>query len=664
MPIVLLRLRGIPAFPERYTLLTMKQQDPPVRERHPPRLSLSKKVVYSVIPTLAMFGVLEIGLAILGVQPLIDTRDPYVGFANTVSLMEETTSVDGQPLLVTRPSKLVWFNEQRFLKSKPPKTYRVFCLGGSTTYGRPYSDLTSYCGWLREYLPLVDDGRQWEVINAGGVSYASYRVAMVMQELAKYEPDLFVVYSAHNEFLEKRTYASLSAQPSAWLGLQGWLSKARFFALSTRAIEIWQRSSAAAPPAAGHGSDNSLDLLPAEVDERLNHTIGPADYERDPDWEQNVLLHYEINLRRMIKIAQGAGAKIVFITPASNLKDCSPFKGLPGELSPAAQEEVRQLVGQIGTLIASGQSRQSLELLQSAALLDPENADVQFWLGRAAFEAGLEQEAETAFKRALNVDICALRAIDEIDQAIRRVAVESQVPLVDFGQLLAEKCRQELGHGCLGQEYFLDHVHPTVETHEQLARWIIADLQRTGIVSGVGIDDPALTARLRQTHDSHLEKIDRQEHGIALRNLAKVLHWAGKFSEAAPRAKDALKWLGDDAESRFVLADCLKNMSKPDEAIGQYELLFAKFPGYFRAFLPYGELLTDQGEDEQALGYLLLAVLQEPDNAYAHLTLGRNHLLREEFDFAIESLQTADRLQPQNPVTLSLLKQAREAAMQ
>ena len=45
-----------------------------------------------------------------------------------------------------------------------PETYRIFCLGGSTTYGRPYNDTTSFAGWLRELLPVADPQRRWEVI--------------------------------------------------------------------------------------------------------------------------------------------------------------------------------------------------------------------------------------------------------------------------------------------------------------------------------------------------------------------------------------------------------------------------------------------------------------------------------------------------------------------
>ncbi len=83
--------------------------------------------------------------------------------------------------------------------------FRIVCLGGSATYGRPFFDHTSFAGWLRAFLPKADPSRKWEVINAGAISYASYRVKGLMAELARFEPDLFIVYMGHNEFLERRT---------------------------------------------------------------------------------------------------------------------------------------------------------------------------------------------------------------------------------------------------------------------------------------------------------------------------------------------------------------------------------------------------------------------------------------------------------------------------
>ncbi len=179
---------------------------------------------------------LESGLRLAGMPTLAETRDPFVGFSAQLPLFQEQLGPQQQPLMVTAPDKRVWFNEQAFAAHKPAGTMRVFCLGGSTTYGRPYWDKTSYCGWLRELLPKMDEHRQWEVINAGGVSYASYRVAELMQELADYEPDLFIVYTAHNEFLERRTYAQLFARPAWLLGIEARLSQTCTFSLIDRLV--------------------------------------------------------------------------------------------------------------------------------------------------------------------------------------------------------------------------------------------------------------------------------------------------------------------------------------------------------------------------------------------------------------------------------------------
>ena len=117
----------------------------------------------------------------------------------------------------TAANKLGFFNTQTFTQTKPAGTFRIFCVGGSTTYGRPYDDTTSFAGWLRAFLPEADDSRRFEVVNAGGISYASYRVATLMEELIRYEPDLFVIYSGQNEFLENRTYGEILSQSAIGL---------------------------------------------------------------------------------------------------------------------------------------------------------------------------------------------------------------------------------------------------------------------------------------------------------------------------------------------------------------------------------------------------------------------------------------------------------------
>ena len=605
-----------------------------------------KKLFFSLLTTVVVLAVIEFGLRVAGIQPITDLRDPFVGFSQQVPLMETVNDDAGKEYLRTARSKLVWFNDQVFPKRKERGVRRIFCLGGSTTYGHPYDDTTSFSGWLREFLPVADATHKWEVINCGGISYASYRVAALMEELVQYEPDLFVVFSAHNEFLERRTYADYFERSPASLQIQAALSRTRIFAVADRFIH-------------GKPSEPS-NLLPAEVDEILNHTIGPSDYHRDPKWRGQVLAHYELNLRRMVAIARRANSEIAFVTPASNERNCSPFKSEFAEQATEAQRtEVLDLLEQANSESTANELETAINTLTTATRIAPEFAEARYRLGKLLMQAQRYEEAHQEFMAALNEDVCPLRAVDEMVDSIRRVGSELNVPVIDFEKHMRVLCQQEYGHQCLGEEYFLDHVHPTIEVNRHLALWIIDELQRAKIVAAKDLDATQVRPELSSATERVMNRIDQRAHGVALRNLAKVLHWSGKFAEAAPRASDALELLIDDPESRYVLADCLYHTGDVQGALSQYELLFTGPKDWSKAYMPYAALLVERGEFARAKPYLMLALLTHPANAYTHFLLGKTHLELGEYDFAIESFTEANRIFPNDPETLKLLEAAK-----
>lgn len=615
-----------------------------------------RKIFYALVPTAFLFALLELGLTWFGVEPILQARDPFVGFSSQVPLFQSERGADGTTWMVTSPTKLVWFNHQAFPASKAKGTKRVFCVGGSTTYGRPYDDSTSYSGWLRALLPKLDDTSQWEVINAGGVSYASYRVAKVMEELATYEPDLFIVYSVHNEFLERRTYAAMFERPQFLTMAESQVGRLRTYAVIDRWLRRLQLS-AIHEVEQGRGW---TEFLPAEVDERLNHTIGPTDYHRDPEWRARVLAHYRFNLKRMVAIARQAGADIVFVTPASNESACSPFKSeFPDGMS-EGNKAAFQLAMKAWQDDEAEDSDAARLAIEAALRIDPLHAEAHYRLGRTLTKLGQYEDAHQSFIRALDLDICPLRAVSEISQALRDVALELQVPLVDFEQLLHEKSLRELGTPSLGETYFLDHVHPTMDVHRQLAVWIVDTLQKNQLVSGQGVSTPEAQATIDAIQVEMISQIDQQAHGVALRNLAKVLHWSGKYAEASPRASDALEMLPNDLESRFVLADCLANLGDTEAAKTQYEILFED-GDFARAYLPFADILFAGQEYERARDFALLAILAKPENAYAYFLLGKAHLELEEHAFAVEAFTKALALAPGNATTLELLERSRNA---
>jgi tetratricopeptide (TPR) repeat protein len=627
---------------------TVKEEVASARPDKQPRRPLSwrKKLVFGLLTTGLFLVVFEGILAVCGVRPVLEQSDPYVGFARSVPLFVPVADTAPPQQLITSPGKQVWFNPQTFVNPKPSGVNRVFCVGGSTTFGRPYSDSTSYVGWLRALLPVVDSDQTWEVINAGGVSYASYRIAALMEELVQYQPDLFIVYVAQNEFLERRTYAAMFEQPPMALALQAASARTRTFALVSQILKPIR------------SSEGVKDILPAEVDERLNHTIGPVDYTRDDVWQSQVLRHYELNLKRMIALARSVGADVVLVTPASNEKDYSPFKSvLDGSLTAEQQARVEQLQTQAAIDQQAARWDEGVNRYREVLAIDPRLAESRYQLGRCLYELERYPEAQSEFRAAINEDVCPLRAIDSIVSSIRTIASEERIPLVDFERLLRQESQAQLGHACLGNEYFLDHVHPNIEVHQRLACWIIDRLIEVNMVEGDGGNLKAGQSEFDLVVKRIYESIDLQQHGVALRNLAKVLHWSGKFELAAARASDALDLLPGDPESRFVLADCLKNMGDVEGALSQYEQLFADGRDYGRAYLPYGELLSKCGHYEQSKAYCMLAIMREPDNAYAYLVLANSHLALGENEFARESLDRAAALKPSQTFMLDTLKQ-------
>lgn len=282
------------------------------------RIPIWQALVLPVAAILVFFLLLEGGLALFGVKPALQAEDPFVGFAANVPLFVPATGPKGEQFLTTATNKKDYFNRQSFPQEKGPGTYRIFCLGGSTTYGRPYGDATSFAGWLRELLPAADRSRNWEVINAGGISYASYRVAHLMKELVRYQPDLFIIYTGHNEFLEERTYRKLRDIPPLVRSASSLLAKTRTWsAMSSglKKLDIY-------PQAEKEGRVK----LAVEVDAILDRSAGPERYSRDDSLREDILKHYRMSLEHMVLLARSVGAQVIFVTPASNLKDFSPFK--------------------------------------------------------------------------------------------------------------------------------------------------------------------------------------------------------------------------------------------------------------------------------------------------------------------------------------------------
>jgi tetratricopeptide (TPR) repeat protein len=577
---------------------------------------------------------MEVGLLLLGVQPLSHHQDPYVGFASYLPLFVEENGQQGERLRVTAQSKLPFFNRQQFALEKPTGIFRIFCLGGSTTYGRPYDDTTSFCGWLREFLPQADPSRQWEVINAGGISYASYRIALLMEELIGYDPDLFIIYSGHNEFLEKRTYSQTVAVPGFFRSLGALVSRTRIAAALKQAVEGATRI-----------SDNNRtegENLPAEVETILEQDIvvGPEAYHRDELFQQNVLEHYRYNLNRMIDMARSIGSNVLLVNPASNLRHCSPFKsehtkGLP----PSQRQRWRALFDRAKLAHETGSPQTSLAAIKEAAAIDDGYAHLDFLRGQVLWQLERHGEAKAAFSRARDQDICPLRILSPMQQTLKSVATEQQVPLFDFVKLVEQHSENHVP----GENFFLDHVHPTIEGHRLLALALLEAMQRQKIVKTADNWNKAAIGKITRKLENRL---DDQAHSMALHNLAAVLSWAGKFEEAHKLALRAIERFPDNAQAHYQAGINGSTLGQHDRAIDHYQRALQLMPDHVEAHGQLGKELLGKGRLEEAIHYSRRALELRPGYTEAHTYLGNALLAQGNSKEAIRHYQRSAQLKP------------------
>jgi len=443
----------------------------------------------------------EAGIRLAGWRPPI-TSDPFVSFSGVQPLFELTS--DGQHYEIP-DSRREYFEPDRFLASKPENEFRIFCLGGSTVQGRPYSINTSFAKWLELSLQAADSSRKWNIVNCGGVSYASYRLAPIMEECLSYEPDMFIIYTGHNEFLEDRSYQQLK-QPTSYELV------ARQVAARSRLIQF--------AGTLGNNRSNPTSLLSEEVDALLDYRGGLESYHREPKWQTQVVRHFGVNLRRMLQIGRDAAIPVVVVNPVSNIRDCPPFKvETSPSLDSAAANRFNQLLNDGRLAMKENQTGDAFELFRQAIELDDNHAGAWLLAAYCHLAEGKIDLAREAFIRAKDADVCPLRMTEALHDELLRAVEESETQWVDARAYFEQQAHE----GLVGDRELVDHVHPRIEGHQAIAQLIFEKMVDDGILQSSHLFE---TARDEAYRAHWVANIDEAYMARGQQKLAGLRRWA------------------------------------------------------------------------------------------------------------------------------------------
>ena len=336
---------------------------------------------------------------------------------------------------------------------KPEGSIRVVLLGESAAQGVPVPSF-AFAEHLRSQLRARYPGHAVEVLNTGIVAVNSHVIYQIARDMARVEPDLFVVYMGNNEVVGPYGpgCAYLSEMPPLWL------IRASVFVRSTRTGQLLsalvaRAASGGRRPAEWGGMSMFVDHAVTGDDPRL----------------EAVYRNFESNLRGIVREASGCGARTLLCTVVANLQDCAPFlsrhRGGMSESEQRAWSEAFE-AGRLSWRL--GEFDAARAKLTEAVRLDPHYADTLFMLGRIELHAGEVAAARGHLVEALHWDALRFRPDPRINAIIRSVAATSgpSVDLCDAAvELGADPASAEQPSG---RTLLFEHVHFDWEGNYQM----------------------------------------------------------------------------------------------------------------------------------------------------------------------------------------------------
>ncbi len=404
------------------------------------RTSWALRIAITILAPLLLIGLVEAGLRVGGIGFPTDVTTPCTVRGKAANCYNLFFAAPFFP-----PGMIKTPQVYAIPAVKAPGTFRIFVLGESAAMGDPepaYGFSRYLEVMLRERYPNIN----FEIVNTGSVAINSHVTLPIAEGLAKFQPDLFIIYSGNNEVVGP--YGPGTALTAAGMSMP--VIRAGIFYHSTRIGQLLTQLGTQKKEWGG---------MAMFLDKQI-----PA----DSPLMKYAYTNFEENLRDTISVARKAGARVIVSTVATNLKDCAPFASLHRD--DLTKDQLRSWSGLVQQAVEqenSGAYAGALQSYQSAASIDDQYAELEFRIARSLALQGDMTGAHQHFARARDLDTLRFRADTKINDINRKVASSMPgVELVDADAIFSKASRD----GITGSDLVYEHVHLTPNGSYLLAR--------------------------------------------------------------------------------------------------------------------------------------------------------------------------------------------------
>lgn len=287
----------------------------PVPDSAPPRRILPALVLL-LVSTVVTLAVVELGLRATGLVHRFEVStnpmwgwviyDPVVARTNRPGAVEKDLGFQIDALGFRGPEVEL---------PKPPGTFRIVCMGDSTTFGvwnEGFLQVRGFTSYPQELAALLATNgyAHVEVINAGVLGYTSAQgVAQLLAQIVRLEPDVITVRLGNNDHGMRFGSEPLPASTPLDYALLRWTPQFLLDLQTVRlAFHVFRLT-----PAGGQ-------LPPGP------RVVPPAEFRR--------------NLERIVSIAHAYGSRVLFLDFPYRPLERGPT---PGESFPNAMQDAKSL---------------------------------------------------------------------------------------------------------------------------------------------------------------------------------------------------------------------------------------------------------------------------------------------------------------------------------
>jgi tetratricopeptide (TPR) repeat protein len=413
--------------------------------------------------------------------------DPYMGFPGTSPLFRVERAADGSEVYSRSPNKDS-YRAASFPVEKPPREFRVFCVGGSSVRSDAFMNPdASFPHLLEIYLTSLLIDKVPRVINAGGGGAGSIQNLEVVREVLHDQPDLLVIYP---EGGEKNLVPPM---PQGVMARADDASPLRVFARTHLApLRVYDAVRLAYEKLLPHqfAGTASASAFSALALSAIAHPFTPTTFTRLFELKQDrvppVMQHpipveeiehahqrFVRNLDTMAELARAAGVPIIFVQPVRNTKASFylRFHIDPSEIRDGDVDGWRAAWEAGLADKRAGNWEQAAAELKGVRDFYVEDRDeiLAFDIAECLEHLGRFEEAQAEYaKPYLEHPMHGL---------ITQAGAEEGVPVVDpFPALVAIA-----DHGIPGYDLFTDSFHPMPATSRIIALSVIEELRTLGL---------------------------------------------------------------------------------------------------------------------------------------------------------------------------------------